>query len=232
MHHTAIQNGKMFFDTYVSPMERPTVLDIGSQDINGTLRQVCPHRATYVGVDFSPGKNVDVVLDDPYKLTFEDESIDIVVSSSCFEHSEMFWILYLEIMRVLRPSGLFYLNAPSNGPYHRFPVDCWRFYPDCGSALLCWGRRNGLNGAILESYVSNPYMLNQYLEPWQDFVCVFIKDESRVNRHPRRILNSFGDFTNGLAPSENGGMQLRNPTWPIEGLESIAANATEDKVCH
>ena len=30
---------------------------------------------------------------------------------------------------------LFYLNAPSNGEFHRYPVDCWRFYPDAGGAL-------------------------------------------------------------------------------------------------
>jgi SAM-dependent methyltransferase len=71
-----------------------------------------------------------------YKLPFADGSVDVVLSSSCFEHSEFFWLLFLEILRVLRPEGLFYLNAPSNGPFHRYPVDCWRFYPDSGNALV------------------------------------------------------------------------------------------------
>ena len=31
---------------------------------------------------------------------------------------------------MLRPAGLFYLNAPSNGDFHRYPVDCWRIMPD------------------------------------------------------------------------------------------------------
>ena len=170
MHDTAIQNGTRFFDTYVSRMGSVTVLDIGAQNVNGSLKDLCPNNAKYVGLDFIAGKDVDIVLEDPYSLPVEQELADVVVSSSCFEHSEMFWLLYLEIMRVLKPSGLFYLNVPSNGPYHRFPVDCWRFYPDSGAALVRWGRRNGVHGALLESYICN-----QYMESWNDVVCVFVE---------------------------------------------------------
>jgi len=79
---------------------------------------------TCVGVDVMAGRNVDVQLSDPYRLPFEDESVVVVMSSSSFEHSEMFWLLFLEVLRVLRPQGLFYLNVPSNGHFHRWPVDC------------------------------------------------------------------------------------------------------------
>ena len=46
------------------------------------------------------------------KITFNN-SIDIVVSISTFEHTEFFWETFLEILRVLKPNGLFFLNAPS-----------------------------------------------------------------------------------------------------------------------
>src|ERR1700681_3485236 len=189
MHDTAIQNGERFFNTYAAQLKSATVLDIGAQNINGSLKNVCPPHVRYIGVDFVSGTGVDVVLEDPYNLPFENDSIEMVVSSSCFEHSELFWLLYLAIMRVLKPSGLFYLNAPSNGAYHRYPVDCWRFYPHCGTALVTWGRRNGLKSAVLESYISNPL-----LEGWKDFVCVFIKDEVQAGQYAGRILDSFNDF--------------------------------------
>ena len=207
MHDTGIQNGKRFFETYARSMQSVTVLDIGAQNVNGSLKDVCPSSVKYIGVDFVAGKGVDVILEDPYKLPFEDESVEIIVSSSCFEHSEMFWLLYLEIMRVLKPAGLFYLNAPSNGPIHRFPVDCWRFYPDCATALVRWGRISGLNNAVLESYVCN-----QFRESWNDFVCVFIKDEMHAGRHAGRILDSFTDFTNGMIRAPGGEALLRNPS--------------------
>ncbi|HKT73922.1 MAG TPA: methyltransferase domain-containing protein [Steroidobacteraceae bacterium] len=206
MHDTAIQNGTRFFDTYVSRMGSVTVLDIGAQNVNGSLKDLCPNNAKYVGLDFIAGKDVDIVLEDPYSLPVEQELADVVVSSSCFEHSEMFWLLYLEIMRVLKPSGLFYLNVPSNGPYHRFPVDCWRFYPDSGAALVRWGRRNGVHGALLESYICN-----QYMESWNDVVCVFVKDETQANRYPARILDTFTKFANGTVRMPDGQMQARNP---------------------
>lgn len=195
MHHTAMQNAKIFFDSYSQSINSTLgvkVLDIGSQDVNGSIRSVTPNRFEYVGVDFVQGKGVDKVLESPYDLPFDDNSFDIVVSSSCFEHSEMFWVVFLEIMRVLKPTGLFYLNAPSNGLFHRFPVDCWRFYPDCGSALVAWGKRNNLKPMLLESYVSN-----QNMDVWNDFVAVFLKDESHLKTYPNRIIDIFKDFKNG-----------------------------------
>ncbi len=193
MHPTAMGNCRSFFDTYSKGFGTTTgvrVVEIGSQDVNGSLREVCPKGFEYIGVDFQAAKGVDVVLQDPYALPFEDGSIDIVVSSSCFEHSEMFWLVFLEIMRILKPKGLFYLNAPSAGAFHRFPVDCWRFYPDSGRALVAWARRNGLRAEILESYT-------QKGGSWQDFVGVFLKDAGHADAFPDRILDSKIDFENG-----------------------------------
>lgn len=193
MHPTAMNNCKYFFDLYADTYKSSSnikVVEIGSQDVNGTLRQVCPKEFDYIGVDFQKAKGVDIVLEDPYSLPFENESIDIVLSSSCFEHSEMFWLVFLEILRVLKPKGLFYLNAPSSGNFHRYPVDCWRFYPDSGKALIAWAKRNGINAELLESYT-------QKGGHWQDFVSVFLKDSAYVNEFPNRILNIKSDFENG-----------------------------------
>lgn len=193
MHPSAMANGKLFFDTYVTRLGDVTVVDIGAQDVNGSLREVCPPDARYIGVDFADAKGVDIVLTDPYVLPFDDESVDVVVSSSCFEHAEMFWIVFLEVLRVLKPSGLFYLNAPSNGLFHRFPVDCWRFYPDSGRALATWAQRCGVSAALIESYTSP-----QHTDPWNDFVAVFAKDESRIGQHPNRMLSALSAFENGF----------------------------------
>lgn len=145
------------------------------------------------------GKGVDIVLEDPYHLPFECESTDIVLASSCFEHSEMFWLSFLEVMRVLKPTGLFYLNVPSNGAFHRFPVDCWRFYPDSGGALIAWANRNGLNPVLLESYVSD-----QLRDIWNDFVGVFLKDKNEAGRYQHRILDFFRSFKNGKKYGTSG----------------------------
>jgi SAM-dependent methyltransferase len=188
-----MNNCKSFFQTYAEffPSDKSTkVVEIGSQDVNGSLRSVAPDAFDYIGVDFQAAKGVDVVLTDPYSLPFASESVDMVLSSSCFEHSEMFWLVFLEIMRVLKPRGLFYLNVPSAGSFHRYPVDCWRFYPDSGRALVQWSKRSGGNAELLESYT-------QKGGTWQDFVGVFVKDRAFANAFPKRIVSVKTDFENG-----------------------------------
>ena len=217
MHPTAVQNCAAFFNAYgprLKSAPAPKVLDIGAQDVNGSLRQVIPAGFTYVGVDFVQGKGVDVVLDDPYTLPFEADSADVILSSSCFEHSEMFWVLFLEILRVLRPGGLFYLNVPSNGDFHRWPVDCWRFYPDSGRALMKWAAHNGVDAAMLESYTST-----QNGDQWNDFVAVFVKDSRQAAHYPDRILGSVTEFNNGLTLGDD---QVRNLSVMPEDKRKLA----------
>jgi len=216
MHPSALLNCKRFFECYVncqSHSPEKKIVEIGSLDVNGSLREVVPDTHKYIGVDFAEGKGVDVILTDPYALPFEDEYADIVVSSSCFEHSEMFWLLFLEILRILKPNGLFYLNVPSNGTFHRYPVDCWRFYPDSGNALVSWGKRNGFNPALLESYTSC-----QVEHSWNDYVAVFVKDASFASSHQRRITSEMKEFYNGLV---HGRHEILNYSRKVEDQKKI-----------
>ena len=193
MHKTAEENAKRFFETYISQNnENVSFLEIGSYLSSFNIRSLAPIESNYVGVDLGTGPGVDIVLTDPYKLPFEDNTFDYVISSSCFEHSEFFWVLFLEIMRVLKPTGLFYLNAPSNGDFHRFPVDCWRFYPDSGEALSNWAKRNNYNSGVVEQYTSN-----NETDIWSDYVSIFIKDINTIEKYPNRITTNFNNYTNG-----------------------------------
>jgi SAM-dependent methyltransferase len=192
MHDTAMEYGQRFFETYVRGAKGLTIIDVGAQDICGSLRSVSPPDNTYIGVDFAEGKGVDIVIDDPYSLPFADQSVDVCVSSSCFEHAEFFWLSFNEILRILKPEGLLYLNAPSNGAFHRYTVDCWRFYPDSGTALQNWGRRSGYPVVLLESFIGI-----QKRDIWNDFVAVFLKDERYLDRYPARIQNTEREVLNG-----------------------------------
>ena len=180
MHPSALRNAKDFFEVYTKNIESGTVLDIGSQDVNGSLRQVVPSRFKYVGVDFEKAKNVDVVLENPYVFPFADEAADILITSSCLEHSEFFWLTWLEILRVVKPNGLIYMNVPSEGGFHPYPVDCWRFRLSAAPALQKWGKRAGFNPLLLEAYTDME-------PPWHDYVAVFVKDWQHHHHYPDRI---------------------------------------------
>jgi SAM-dependent methyltransferase len=191
MHHSAMEYGRLFFSQYTKENSNLKIVDIGSQDVNGSLRSVTLKGNDFIGVDFVEGKGVDVIINDPYNLPFSNDSVDVVVCSSCFEHSEFFWLLFNDIIRILKPGGLFYLNVPSNGNFHRYPVDCWRFYPDSGVALQNWAIKNGFDVILLESFIGG-----QDKAIWNDFIAVFLKDSTKQNQHPNRITDKSFNFYN------------------------------------
>jgi SAM-dependent methyltransferase len=205
MHETAKNNAIRFFNKYVDKNNDDTkILEIGSWVSWFNIRDLKPKNSTYIGVDLSKGPGVDVVLTDPYKLPFDDNSFDYVISSSCFEHIDFFWLSYLEIMRVLKPSGVFYLNAPSNGDFHRFPIDSWRFFPDSASSLVKWGNYNGLDSILLEQYTSD-----KEKDIWSDYVAVFLKNREFLDKYPNRITQDFNNYTNGSVYPHNNILNLK-----------------------
>jgi len=113
------------------------ILDIGSHDVNGSYRPIFDVPAwQYIGADLEPGRNVDIVLRHPYRWSeLPSSSVDVLVSGQTFEHVSQPWAAILELARVLAPGGICCIIAPSSGPEHRYPVDCWRIYPDGFVAL-------------------------------------------------------------------------------------------------
>jgi SAM-dependent methyltransferase len=193
MHYTAQENAERFFQNYIYPIsDNLTIVETGAQIGGFNIRSLAKNNIKYIGVDIDLYPGVDIKLDDPYILPFEDNSIDCVISSSCFEHIDFFWLTFLEIMRILKPNGLFYLNAPSNGDYHRYPIDSWRFYPDSCFSLSEWAKRHKYNCDVIERYTSNSGN-----DIWSDYVSIFIKDVNQIDLYQNRIINNFTDFKNG-----------------------------------
>lgn len=141
MHASSYEHMTSLVHDFLDPGTSLSVLDIGSYDVNGSYRALftSPYWS-YTGVDLAQGPGVDVVLASPYKYPFATGSQDLVISGQAFEHVEYFWMAFLEMVRVLKPGGMIFLIAPSRGPEHRFPQDCWRFYPDGYGALATFGR--------------------------------------------------------------------------------------------
>jgi SAM-dependent methyltransferase len=194
MHDTAMMIGAQFFRTYFSNSKGPVrILDVGALDVNGSLRSVAPVNAVYVGMDLAAGKGVDLVAEDPYVYPFPDEHFDAVVSSSCFEHDPMFWVTFLEILRVTKQHGLIYINVPSNGEFHRYPWDNWRFYPDASFALRMWAKRSGRDVEILESFWAR-----RRSDMYNDFVAIFERGSGgpRYGREKPKVADAFPDSLN------------------------------------
>lgn len=198
MHLSSKSNAELFKKTYCSDLSKLKIIEIGSQVIENqdSLRDIFVGSSNYIGVDMVEGKGVDIFVKDPYKLPFEENIADVVLASSVLEHSEFFWLLFSEMARICRKGGYIYINAPSNGFVHRYPVDCWRFYPDSGKALEKWAKKDGHDVYLIESFISN-----QQNEYWNDFVSIFRKGSLEIieleglNYH-QKITDYFEDCKN------------------------------------
>ena len=129
---------------------------------------------------------MDIVLKNPYKWTeIRSRSADVLISGQAFEHIEFFWITMLEIERVLKPGGLCCIIAPSGGFEHRYPVDCWRFYPDGFTALARFARLDVLE--VSTQWQPDPRCTDDS-NAWQDTMLVCKKATlSRLDALQRRI---------------------------------------------
>ncbi|MEO8439428.1 MAG: methyltransferase domain-containing protein [Spartobacteria bacterium] len=167
--------------------EKLTIIDLGSCDYNGSYRPIFDRKPwRYVGVDLTPGKNVDLVLREAYHWReLESESVDVLVSGQTFEHTEFLWETILEITRVLKPAGLCCIIAPATGAEHRFPVDCWRIYSDGFRALA---RYAGLEVLFAHTHWEELAKYDDDSNKWHESVLVARKREEPLGQKIRRRL--------------------------------------------
>ena len=153
------------------------VLDFGSRDINGSYKKLfSSDRYDYVGIDIEDGENVSHVVDDSYNWgMIEDASFDIVISGQSLEHTEFFWLVFEEFKRVLKHQGLLCCIAPSAGPEHRHPFDCWRFLPD-GFRALC----KLVKFDVLECYLLESTLHDDGSEQWKDSILIAQNNDSPI----------------------------------------------------
>ena len=171
MHQSALDKMQAFVDGYLGDLRDQPLefLEVGSMVAEGgqasQRNMMESSHWRYTGMDVAKGHNVDVVVKNPYHWAeFADGSFDVVVSSQVFEHVQYFWHTAMEIARVLKPGGLCCIVAPSSGEVHRFPYDCWRFYPDGLPAVFDYA---GLD--LLTSYVQPPHLYSSAAgDKWLD----------------------------------------------------------------
>jgi len=93
MHITSLISGKAFSESY--GIQNGLVVDIGGRNVNGSLRSFFETKGIhFLCVDMESDPSVDIVIPPGEKLPFEDSSVDLIVSTSCFEHDPCFWLTF------------------------------------------------------------------------------------------------------------------------------------------
>jgi SAM-dependent methyltransferase len=108
------------------------VLDVGSLDENGNLKDFIPDLKEYIGIDMRPGKNVDLVLNG-HDITkqWKKPTFDAVFCLETLEHDDQFWVTVENMKAVLKSGGWLVVTSPGiNFFKHNFPSDYYRFTPE------------------------------------------------------------------------------------------------------
>lgn len=116
------------------------ILEVGSQNVNGSPREVLAPMGPkeYTGIDFQKGRDVDLVLQvDHLTAYFGPDRFDVVVSTEMLEHAQDWRQAVRQMKDVLAPGGLLVVTTRSPGfPYHGYPHDYWRFRQDDFRAIF------------------------------------------------------------------------------------------------
>ena len=143
------------------------ILEIGSREVTGKsdARKRFAN-ADYVGFDFYPGPNVDVV-GDAHRLSqyFGDQRFDIIYSSAVFEHFAMPWVVATEIAKLLKPGGIVFVETHFSHGSHERP---WNFFQFSDMALRVLFSP-ALGFECIEAGMSNP-MIGRFSKFADDYL--------------------------------------------------------------
>jgi len=114
-----------------SDVKGKKILEVGSLDVNGSLRYIIESwkPAVYVGADIEKGPGVDVICNaEDIANRFGENSFDVVISTELLEHVKNWQLVISNIKRACKPNGIILITTRAHGyPYHAFPNDYWRY---------------------------------------------------------------------------------------------------------
>lgn len=70
-----------------------------------------------------------------YSFPVAPGTADIVIATNVMEHVRKPWVWIKELSRICKPGGYVITINPVSWPYHEYPIDCWRAYPEGMMAL-------------------------------------------------------------------------------------------------
>jgi SAM-dependent methyltransferase len=107
------------------------VLEVGSMDVNGSLRPIVMqlNPAKYVGVDLDLGPGVDEICASENLIErFGRNSVDLLITTEMLEHVRDWRSVVHNLKHVVKPGGVLLVTTRSRGyPLHGYPSDYWRF---------------------------------------------------------------------------------------------------------
>jgi SAM-dependent methyltransferase len=136
MHNAAMEFIFTSFHNWKGDRTDLNVLEIGSLDINGSVRPMFkPFQGNYVGIDMQEGPGVDIVADAAKFINFE--AYDVIVCAEVFEHTPYWPQIIQNTYNNLVSGGLFIATMAGEGRYPHSamdenPIREWEHYSNIG----------------------------------------------------------------------------------------------------
>jgi hypothetical protein len=137
----------MFLD-YTKTLSNIRILELGTKRSNPDISTLhhCwfSNYSVYHGTDIELGIDVDFVADvHSLSNVIGEESYDVIISCSSFEHFKYPHLAAFEISKSLKIGGCVFIQTHSCFPLHAYPYDYFRFSTEalCG----CFGTKNGIS---------------------------------------------------------------------------------------
>lgn len=106
-----------FVQTFAHHISAPSthlnILEIGSYDVNGSVRKLFPG-SNYCGVDLMPGPGVDIVAYG-HRVDQPDQTYDLTISCECFEHNPAWLETFHNMFRMTKDGGFVVITCATTG---------------------------------------------------------------------------------------------------------------------
>ena len=123
-----------WFDKQVTAIAKPDILEIGTKNWGGASthwRARYPQANKYILSDYVAGADVDVMADAHIlSRVFGENSFDVIIAKSVFEHLRKPWIVAQEMLKTLKHGGVFLVVTHNCFPIHSYPYDYFRYTKD------------------------------------------------------------------------------------------------------
>jgi hypothetical protein len=117
-----------FIERHAASLRPTRVLEIGSLDVNGSVRPLFPTAKQYHGIDIAPGPGVDEVADaaDWHASTL----FDVVVSTEVLEHAPRWRDVVTNAWNALGAHGVLLMTCATVPRAPHSAIDGWEVRPD------------------------------------------------------------------------------------------------------
>lgn len=102
------------FNRFPEYFHKTKVFEVGSLDLNGTVRVFFNKPKRYIGCDLGEGPQVDIV-GHAHLLDLPINYFDVTISCECFEHNEYWMETFEKMYKVLRNNGLMIITCATEG---------------------------------------------------------------------------------------------------------------------